>query len=124
VRAPSRLLFLAFLAFSCAHVDSSLQIDGRPYVADHCQSGEWSGFFGVVLSDSTGRRVRLDADLQHVAVAAQGNGSWDSMGICGGVHVYPQHSKVIARNLEGSATLSCKSEQHTIVGQVAFKNCH
>ena len=59
------------------------------------------------LPSTAGQRVRLDAGSRQVGVSAPGSSSWDGFGICGGMHIYEQHSNVIFRNVEGEANLSC-----------------
>ena len=46
-----------------AHVTGGVQIDGAPFVATTCRSGQASGFSGVDLADDQGRRLRLAQSL-------------------------------------------------------------
>ena len=59
-----------------------------------------------------------------VTVLRPGESRDERMYPCGLMTVGNQASKIIHRNVEGTADLSCASEQHTIAGHVEFANCH
>jgi hypothetical protein len=119
---------LTALAGCFAHVTGSVAVDGVPFVAVDCRSGAAYGGWGVELSDTAGRRLRVGANLDGalgVALFQPGATNGDYLGSCGAIAVQAQHSRVDGIvNVEGAATLSCQAHGHRISGQVSFENCH
>jgi hypothetical protein len=123
------LLCFAATLFGCsAHVTSNLTVDGAPFPAASCRSGETSGFPGVELADVQGRRLRLAQNVDGTLAAAYfsaGSASGENLNACGTVSIQRGFGVVNgARNLEGSATLACRTEKHQVQGTVRFENCH
>ena len=113
---------------SCAgHVTGNLQIDGEPFAATSCRSGQVSGFSGVELSDDHGRRLRLAQNLDGTFAGAYfppGSRTGDNLGTCGTLNVQPESTVVNGVHpVYGSVTLACKSEKHQLSGRALFENC-
>jgi hypothetical protein len=114
---------------SCAaHVASAIQIDGAPFAASTCRSGQANGFSGVELADQTGRRLRLAHNLNGTLAAVYfppGRQVGVDLGGCftmttkAGVGVING-----VRNIEGGAVLECRTETLHVSGSVQFENCH
>ena len=122
------LFALTALAGCFAHVTGNVAVDGVPFVALDCRSGAAYGGWGVEISDTAGRRLRLGANLDGalgVAVFQPGATKGDYLGSCGAVDVQAQHSRVDGIvNLEGAATFACQAGGHRISGRMSFENCH
>lgn len=134
-------MFLAAMtATGCyAKISGNLKVDGAPFVAKSCRSGEAFGFVGIELADMKGQRLRLSAGdhpapwsrpdnpsppVPIAAFSSSDNVAWSDVGPCGALTVTDQRSKVMYRNIEGTATLACESAQHKISGDLQFENCH
>jgi hypothetical protein len=121
--------FLIALTGCYAHVTGDLQIDGTPFAATACRAGAPLGFPGIELADDHGRRLRLAQNIDGTLAAAYlppGQPVGDVLSSqCGAVYAQ-QGTGVIngVRNIDGSATLSCQTASHRVVGNVRFENCH
>ena len=120
-------------------VTGSLRIDGNQFAPTECKTGARYGLVGVEFADVSGRKVRASIGASSISSfpspTIQGNATvtvLESDGLqsvriapCGLVSVHNQASKISGRrDVEGSADLSCTSEQHSISGHVDFSNCH
>lgn len=123
-----RLLAPLTLAACTAHVTSSVKINGVPFQPTTCVSGQSHGFPGVELADPQGNRLRMGTNFDGttaVAYFTPASPVGDVLGTCANLSVQ-QGTGVIngVRNLEGSASLSCRTERNQIEGAVLFENCH
>jgi hypothetical protein len=122
------LVFLSVVFAACAgHFTGNLQIDGEPFAATGCRSGQVSGFSGVELSDDHGRRLRLAQNLDGTFAGvyfSPDSRIGDNLGTCGTLNVQPETSVVNGVHpVEGSVTLTCKTEKHQLSGRGQFENC-
>ena len=104
----------------------SVSVDGKPFEPSECRSGQANGFAGVDLIDEGGRTLRIvqSPTNQPQAILILGSQTLD-LGTCGSLTLARQNSTVNdITNVEGSATLSCKANDHSVEGTVSFKNCH
>lgn len=125
-----RLLLLSatlLVCLSCrAKLSSALQIDGKAFTPTSCRSGQVNNFMGVDLIDDTGLTLRLvqSPALESSAILIVGD-NVSELGECGKMTSQRQTSSVNeVFNIEGSATLECKDEKHSVSGSVTFANCH
>jgi len=111
-----------------AHVTSTVEVDGRSFSSTWCRSGAPRGVAGVELVDALGRRLRLAKHLDGTAAVAffpAGSVIGEDLPVCAAVDIRPGNGKINGtRNLDGTATFSCATERHRIVGAVQFQNCH
>ena len=120
-------------------LSGSLRIDGTAFVPTDCRTGAWHQVVGVDLVDASGRRIEVsigprEFTLFHPSAARKGvptvtlfqphQSQGYVMASCGSMTVGEQSSKVPARNVEGSADLSCQLGEHSVSGHVEFSNCH
>lgn len=121
------LLALA-LAGCQSKVTGTLEVDGKPFVARLCRSGQAFGFAGIELTDEAGRRLRLFAQPDGSCSAALFSGessTVDGLGRCGTLSVEAQSSTVNSiTNVKGVARLSCETDLHKVSGTLEFENCH
>jgi hypothetical protein len=124
------LAICAALVFaSCtAHVTSAIQIDGAPFPASTCRSGQANGFSGVELADQNGRRLRLAQNLNGTLAAVYfpaGSQVGVDLGTCFTMNTQTGVGVVNGvQNIEGGAILACRTETHQVSGSVQFENCH
>lgn len=124
------LVICAALVFgSCtAHVTSAVQIDGAPFQASTCRSGQANGFSGVELADQYGRRLRLAQNLNGTLTAVYfPPGRQVGVELAGCFTMTAQTGVGVIngiRNIEGGAVLACRTETLQVSGSVQFKNCH
>jgi hypothetical protein len=111
-----------------AHVTSTVEVDGRSFSSTWCGSGAPRGFAGVELVDAIGRRLRLAQHLDGTAAVAYfpaGSAIGEDLPVCAAVDIRPGAGTINGtRNLDGTATFSCATDRHRIVGAVQFENCH
>lgn len=111
-----------------AHVGSDIQIDGAPFAAKTCRSGQASGFAGVELVDDHERRLRLAQKLDGTFAGAYftpASSVGDNLTACATLNLETGVGVVNGvRNIKGSATLACRTERHQVTGSVSFENCH
>lgn len=128
----SRLFSLAVVvaaATACtAHFTGALEIDGQPFEILTCHSGQALGFSGVELVDARDRRVRVAQDIDGtpaVVYFASGQERGEPLGSCATIHTQ-RGTGVIdgVRNVDGTASLSCKTAERRVTGDVRFENCH
>jgi hypothetical protein len=110
-------------------VEGNLQVDGGPFSPTRCRSGQTGGFPGIELADDQGRRLRLAQNIDGTPSAAYlppGSPIGENLsGACGAVAIYPGTGMIGGiRNMDGRATLSCGTAEHSVVGAVRFENCH
>jgi hypothetical protein len=122
-------LLAALLLAACSNkIDAKLDLDGQPFQAASCRSGQASGFAGVDLVASDGRKLRLVADPSGKAavfVFAAGGAVGADLGLCGLFSLERQSSTINQiTNVKGSATLDCATDGHKLTGSVKFENCH
>jgi hypothetical protein len=134
---------LLSLTGCAAHVHQQLVVDGEPFTPARCHSGQPLRINGVVLVDPAGRRLLLSvggappkSGARHVApptasgtpglvVFTSARDAGDPMGQCGTVTLrHEPGTKVAHQNVSGTASLSCTSDEHTVVGTVSFDNCN
>ena len=123
------LILLSLGLIGCAsRVSGNLEVDGTPFEAKECRSGQAFGFSGVELTDKNDRRLRLFASPDGTCSAALLDGSaptGDRLGSCGTLTVEAQSSKINnITNIKGNAKLSCAAGNHKVSGNVDFENCH
>jgi len=123
------LVFISVVFASCAgHVTGNLQIDGEPFAATTCRSGQLSGFSGVELADDHGRRLRLAQNFDGTFAGAYfppSSRTGDNLGSCGTLNVQPETLVVNGVHpVDGSVMLACKTEKHQLSGRGWFENCH
>jgi len=130
-RAPAVLFFTALLVLACsgigAKVDGQLLVDGQPFVADSCTSGQVHGFTGFQLRDAAGNAVRVvvepDNTVRTILIDA-GAATGTSLGSCGAAMI--RRTGVQINNitaLDGVATLSCAAEGRSVEGEVQISRC-
>ena len=127
-----RLIVLPVVALSFAgceaKLSSSVTVDGKPFSAQSCRSGQASGFTGVDLVQSDGTKLRLVSQPNGKASAhlfAAGSATSIEIGACGPLSVERQNSQINdIYNVKGTATLSCTANGHSVAGSVTFENCH
>lgn len=119
---------LLALAGCTAKLGGNVTIDGAPFMASACRSGQALGFNGIELSDGGGRRLRMIANADGTAAAAlfaAGADRGDMLGACGVLSMHAQHSTINGvHNIAGYATLSCEAVGHKVAGRIDFENCH
>jgi hypothetical protein len=123
-----RCVCLLFAAMGCAHLTSSMYVDGTPFVPTTCSSGQARGFAGVELADNDQRRLRLAQALDGTFQAVYfppGAPVGENMGSCGTM-TFQNGIAVVngVRNVEGNAKLSCDAGRYKISGEVIFDGCH
>jgi hypothetical protein len=130
MRGFSVLICLSLLALVGCHskVTGTLKVDDNDFAATLCRSGRAFGFYGIELTDSGGRRLRLFENPDGTCSAALFNGdsaTGDGLGQCGVLTMTAQSSSVSGiRNLQGTAKLSCETGAHKVAGNFEFENCH
>jgi len=113
-----------------------LKVDGRPFVLRGCTAGYDEKFYGVDLTDTDGRVLRLafaekppgvfpyprpGASRPSVAALKQpGAHEWAPLGPCGPLLVQRQTKG----GLDGDMHLRCVSAAHAVEGRLAFDNCY
>ncbi|MBK8259375.1 MAG: hypothetical protein IPK82_42810 [Polyangiaceae bacterium] len=120
---------LALTLAGCqAKLSSSVTVDGKPFSAESCRSGQAAGFTGVDLVGTDGSRLRLVTMPNGQAAAhifAPGAATSTELGACGPFTVERQNSQINdIYNVKGTATLSCTSGGHSVSGTITFENCH
>ena len=121
--------FAVFLLTGCtAKINSTLQLNGQPFVPTGCRSGQAFGFSGVEFTDKDGVRLRLLANADGTCSAAlfkAGSAKGDAFGPCGTLAMKTQSSRINSiHNLEGAANLMCRAAARKIEGSIQFENCH
>ena len=129
MKTRTLLYVAALLTLGCkAKLSGDLTVDGKPFTAESCRSGQASGFSGVDLVDADGRKLRLVQIPNGTGAAIlfpPGATVGDEVGGCGPLSVSTQSSTINnIRNVEGSATLECSNPKHSVKGAVTFENCH
>ena len=121
------LLALAWVGCT-SKMAGTLEVDGTPFVPRVCRSGQAFGFYGIELTDETSRRLRLftNPDGTASAVLFKGDGpTAERLGQCGTLRLEAQSSKINSiTNVKGTARLSCEINNHKVVGNLEFENCH
>lgn len=122
-------VFLSIGSVGCtSRVSGDLEVDGMPFEAKECRSGQAFGFSGVELTDKSDRRLRLFSSPDGTCSAAlfEGNAPiGDRLGSCGTLALEAQSSKINnITNIRGNARLSCAAGNHKVSGSVDFENCH
>jgi hypothetical protein len=133
------LIAMWLLVVGCtAHVSGDLRIDGAPIASGMCETGERRGFIGVQLRDTAGRSIEVRLAPWHwswyypvteegtamVHLLQQGETAGQPLGPCGPILIKTSAAHAVYRYVSGSATLSCRSADHIVVGTVQFENCH
>ena len=121
--------FAVFLLTGCtAKINSTLQLNGQPFVPTGCRSGQAFGFSGVEFTNREGVRLRLLANADGTCSAALFNGNGakgDGFGQCGTLAMKTQSSRINSvYNIEGTANLMCQAGGRKIEGRIQFENCH
>ncbi len=130
MRKSTVFICLAALAsVSCqSKVTGTLEVDGAPFAAQQCRSGQAFGFSGIELTDETGRRLRILANADGTCTAALFKGdspTGDRLGQCGSLMMEAQSSRINSiTNVKGKANLACEAGSHKVAGNVEFENCH
>jgi hypothetical protein len=111
-----------------AKLSADLKVDGAAFEPASCRSGQVYAFRGVELTAKDGRRLRLvmrpDGQSEALLFSAS-SPTGVNLGACGAFVVNDQNSTINdIKNVEGSATLSCSGEGHSIEGSATFENCH
>jgi hypothetical protein len=129
--AMRRLLLLSTTLLVClsackAELSSTLQLDDKPFTPTSCRSGEVNGFMGVDLINDAGLTVRLvQSPANKPSLILIDGANVTEFGECGQLTVQQQNSMVNeVTNVEGSGTLDCKTEAHSVSGTFSFANCH
>jgi len=81
-------------------VTGTLEVDGSPFAAQQCRSGQAFGFSGVELTDASGNRLRLLANADGTCTAALFKGdsaTGDRLGQCGTLAMEAQSSRINRR---------------------------
>ena len=117
------------IATGCsAKLSGELTVDGKPFKATECRSGQVYGFTGVELTAEDGTRVRLGTQPSGAAdvyLLAPGVDQGLELKGCATLTVTPQNSTINdVKNVEGNAKLACDVDGHSIKGEVSFANCH
>lgn len=130
MRKLAVFISLAALAFvSCtSKVTGTLEVDGSPFAVKLCRSGQAFGFSGIELTDETGRRLRLLANVDGTCTAALFKGdspTGEQLGQCGTLTMQAQSSRINSiTNVMGTAKLDCDAASHRVSGSIEFENCH
>lgn len=130
-----RFTQLALLAFvlaataACSNkLSGSLEVDGKTFELDSCRSGQVFGFSGVELRSKAGQKLRLvqtPTGEGAVMLFTSGTSVGTELGKCGPFTLSQQNSTINnVKNVEGSATLDCSANGHSVKGAVSFSNCH
>jgi hypothetical protein len=119
---------VAAITACTAHFTGALEIDGQPFEILTCHSGQALGFSGVELVDARDRRVRVAQDIDGtpaVVYFASGQERGEPLGPCATIRTQ-RGTGVIdgVRNVDGTASLSCKTPERRVTGDVRFENCH
>lgn len=116
---------LLVLTASCAStVAGNLVVDGAPFRAIECRSGQAFGFKGVELADQEGRRIRI-AQEREGEPATVYYPAHHSLGTCSSLRLASSASKINGiRLVDGDAKLSCDDADRPVAGTVRFENCH
>lgn len=111
-----------------AEVKGDLTLDSTAFTVSNCRSGQALGFAGIELHHADGRRLRLLARADgtvEVALMPPGKDQGEMLGSCGTLVTRAQRSRINGiTNLQGKATLHCKSDSHELTGTIEFENCH
>jgi len=123
------LLLVAIAAPACtAHFAGDLRIDGAPFQAVGCRSGQAHGFAGVELFDAAGSRLRVAENLDgspSTIYFPPGAVVGQNLGACGGVRAFAGTGVINGvQNLDGSVTLACSNTSPRAEGALRFENCH
>ena len=124
------LVALMISAAGCkSKLNSSLVLNGAPFVPTQCNSGQPQGFSGVDLIDATGTKLRLQTvptGQAMVFVFPGGSPVGAPVAMCGTLAVERQNSQINnVYNVRGNATLpSCSNGAMTVSGTIQFENCH
>jgi hypothetical protein len=126
---PLAVVVLAAGATACtAHFTGKLEIDGQPFEVLTCNSGQALGFSGVELADARDRRVRVAQDIDGtpaVVYFSSGQQRGEPLGSCATIQLQRGTGVVDGvRNVDGTASLSCKTPERRVTGNVRFENCH
>ena len=110
-------------------VTGNLLVDGSTFTINKCRSGQVFGFYGIQLSDATGRRLKVIEDQTDgkvtVSLFPANQDTGDILGNCVALHMRLQNSRVnYIANVGGAATFDCGTGNHKVVGDVNFTNCH
>jgi hypothetical protein len=127
-RAVAGLLLFQVLAGCQAKITGNLQLDGANFAITQCRSGGAYGYYGIELTDTNRRRLRLFGNPDGTCTASlfQGdNPTGETIGPCGVLTMTTQASRINnVRNVEGTAKLSCETSAHKLAGAIEFENCH
>lgn len=120
---------LGLILMGCtAHITGAVQVDGAPFSASTCRSGQANGFSGIELADPGGQRLRLARNLDGTLAAVYfpaGGAVGENLGACFSMNTKEGVGVVNGvRNVEGDAVLSCTTERRRVTGSLQFENCH
>ena len=123
------LLALVLVAGCSAKIKGSLKLDGADLKITGCRSGVPFNFSGVELSADNGKRLRLVQAIDgsvNVAIFDKDQSQGQAIeGSCGTITLKTQNSEINGvKNIEGTATLKCAANGHTLEGSISFENCH
>jgi hypothetical protein len=121
VGARAVVLALALLVGCGPRINGAIRVDGKPFAVRSCRVGAVRGFFGVDIVSREGGFVRLVYDPSGQAAAylfSPGAATGVALGLCGPMALvnYSVHAR-------GSATLSCRSPEHSLEGELRFDRC-
>jgi hypothetical protein len=109
-------------------LSGGLSVDGQEFTMAGCRNGSVRGFMGVELHTESGQRLRIAhtvGDQAIVVLMPREGAPGIDLGSCGWFRFAEDTSTVNhIRNVSGEAKLECTASGHSVVGSVAFKNCH
>jgi len=119
----------AFVLVGCqSKITGTLEVDDAPFAARQCRSGEAFGFYGIELTDTANRRLRIYPNADGTCAVALFKGdaaTGDAIKRCGSLTIEKQSSRINSiHNVRGTAQLACEAGSHKITGNVEFENCH
>jgi hypothetical protein len=119
-------MLLVCLSACRAKLSSTLQVDGKAFTPTSCRSGQPKQFMGIDLIDDAGLTLRLVQSPANKPSAILIDGAnVTELGECGGMRIQQQNSSANGiMNVEGSAKLECKNEEHSVSGTISFEYCH
>lgn len=131
MRIPRFVLVVPIVFANCIcsnKLGGDLKVNGQPFEATSCRSGQVYGFAGVEATGKNGTRIRVIAtptSEAQVVLFGQGAQTGTDLGVCGTIRVSDQNSTVNdVKNVEGKAQLKCAADGVTIEGSLTFENCH
>lgn len=88
----------AFVLIGCqSKITGTLEVDGAPFVARQCRSGEAFGFYGIELTDTANRRLRVYPSADGTCAVALFKGdaaTGDAIERCGSLTMEKQSSRI------------------------------